>query len=93
MQPNNKFSDENDFGYVQHFKETGHHLLFKNTKVLTLEQHNYRRKLLEGIYIQQKEGRPCNAKAGTSIDKCWLPLLSIGPKYKVTEGQEKKDHS
>ena len=32
IQPNKKFSDENDFGYVQHFKETGHHLLFKNTK-------------------------------------------------------------
>jgi hypothetical protein len=93
IQPDKKFSDENDFGYVQHFKETGHHLLFKNTKVLTLEQHNYRRKLLEGIYIQQNEGRLCNAKAGTSIDKSWLPLLSIGPKYKLTEGQEKKDHS
>ena len=84
-QPSKKFSEENDHGYVQHFKETGHQLMFNDAKVLTIEQHNFKRKLLEGIYIQQNEGYLCNTKAGTPIDKCWLPLISASQKYKLQE--------
>ena len=85
IQPNKKFSDENDFGYIQHFKETGHQLAFNKTKVLTLEQHTFKRKLLEGIYIQQNKDFLCNMKAGTAIDKCWLPLLGKIPKFKIIQ--------
>ena len=82
--PNKKFSDDNDFGYVQHFKETGHQFHFSNTKVLQLEPHYHRRKLTEGIYIKQNADKICNLKAGTEIDKCWLPLITTMKKFMIT---------
>jgi hypothetical protein len=82
--PNKQFSDDNDFGYVQHFKETGHQFQFSNTKVLQLEPHYLRRKLTEGIYIRQNTDKICNLKAGTEIDNCWLPLITTMKKFVVT---------
>ena len=74
--PNKKFSEDNDFGYVQHLKETNHSPDFANAKVLKLESHHHRRKLLEGMFIQRNKHNLTNLKAGTEIDKIWLPFLN-----------------
>ena len=83
QQPNKKFSDEHDFGYVQQYKETGHQFNFINTKILQLEAHYHRRKLAEGIYIKLNKEHSCNLKAGAELDKCWLPLLTTMKKFKI----------
>jgi len=83
LQPNKKFSEDNDFGYVQHFKDTNHQFNFPLTKVIDQEPNHYRRKLLEGLYIQKNLLKVVNLKAGTSIDKCWLPLLTTMKKFEI----------
>ena len=45
QQPLKVFTEDTDFGYVHHLKETNHNPDFNNARVLKLEQHNYRRKL------------------------------------------------
>jgi len=38
---------------VYHFKETSHEFDFDNTQILALERNDFRRKLIEGVYMQQ----------------------------------------
>jgi hypothetical protein len=83
-QPNKKFPEDNDFGYVQHYKETKHQFDFANAKVLQLEPHYQRRKLIEGIYIKMNKDFTCNLKSGTEVDPSWLPLLTTMKKFKIT---------
>ena len=64
-----KFSEDNGFGYIQHFKDTKH-------------QFN-KRKRVEGMYIQKNLDQLVNLKAGTSIDKCWLPLLTTMKRFEI----------
>jgi len=51
LQPDKEFS--NDYGYVYHYKETSHEFDFDNTQILALERNDFRRKLIEGVYMQQ----------------------------------------
>ena len=97
-QPNRKFSEDNDFGYAQHYKETKHHFDFANAKVLQLqlEPHYQRRKQIEGIYIKMNKELTCNLKSGTEVDPNWLPLLTTRKKFKIPSWEVRgvrKNHS
>jgi hypothetical protein len=69
----------NDYGYIQHFKETTHTLDFDNCFILAKEKHAYRRKLIEGMLIEKNKDKLVNVNAGSQPNTCWKPLLALLP--------------
>jgi hypothetical protein len=82
--PDKVYDDKyNDYGFIDHHRETGHILDFDNSLVLETETHSFRRKILEGIYIKQNQIILVNKKAGTAVSDCWLPLLEDIPELNL----------
>ena len=94
--PNHKFkSDYNDIGYITHSKSTKHQPNFIAAQVLTIETHHTKTKFIEGLYIHHNTEIATNMKAGTAIDKSWLPILNstiISQKYKFQPNATPEDH-
>lgn len=94
--PNHKFkSDYNDIGYITHSKSTKHQPNFNAAQVLTIQTHHTKRKLIEGLYIHHNTEIATNMKAGTAIDKSWLPILNstiISEKYKFQPNATPEAH-
>ena len=61
------------------YKETTHALDFDNCFILAKENHSYRRKLIEGMFIERNKDKLVNVNAGTQPNTCWKPLLALLP--------------
>ena len=67
----------NNYGYIQLSKETTHALDFDNCFILAKENHSYRRKLIEGMFIESNKDKLVNINAGSQPNPCWKPLLAL----------------
>ena len=65
----------NDNGIPYHFATTGHNFLFEQTKILARERNLFRRKIIEGIHIYNKQQSCINIIAGQRIDPSWNHIL------------------
>ena len=65
----------NDNGIPYHFATTGHNFLFDQTKILARERNLFRRKIIEGIHIYNKQQSCINIIAGQRIDPSWNHIL------------------
>ena len=65
----------NDNGVPYHHATTGHNFLFDQTKILAIEKNAFKRKIIEGIHIFNKEESCVNQISGYKIDNSWAPLL------------------
>jgi hypothetical protein len=72
-----------DLGITTHHKQTGHTFQFHSTKIISSETNWYKRKLLEGLYIQTNKEHTVNLKAGTKVDNCWAPTIASIPNMKI----------
>ena len=72
-------------GITHHHKETGHNFQFEKTYILANETHWYKRKLLEGMYIETNKNKIVNLKSGTKIDNSWTPFLGTIPKLSIPD--------
>ena len=79
-------STSNDVGYAAHHKETGHTINFDQTTVLEIETNHFRRKILEGLYIQNNKALLMNLKGGTESNPIWSSLLSAVPELNLAAG-------
>jgi hypothetical protein len=78
--PTRVYQDKyNDYGFIDHHRETGHILDFDSSLILDTETHTQRRKFLEGLYIHRNKELLVNKKAGTAVHDSWLPLLGHIP--------------
>ena len=79
--PNKEYESNtyNDYGYIQHYKETTHALYFDNCFILAKENHSYRRKLIKGMFIERNKDKLVNVNAGSQPNTCWKPLLTLLP--------------
>ena len=76
--PNKNYESNsyNDYGYIKHFKETAHTLDFNGCFILAKENHSFRRKLIEGMFIEKNKEKLVNVNAGAQLPSCWKPLLA-----------------
>ena len=81
-------STSNDVGYASHHKETGHTINFDQTTVLEIETNHSRRKILEGLFIQNNKSLLMNLKGGTESNPIWSSLFPAIPELKVTAGAQ-----
>jgi hypothetical protein len=73
-----------DLGITTHHKLTGHTFNFNSTKIISSESNWYKRKLLEGLYIQTNKEHAVNLKAGAKLDNCWTPTINKTPGLKIS---------
>ena len=57
--------------------------LIRSTQILSSETNRYKRKLLEGMYIDANKSDLVNLKSGTKLDNCWIPILRSIPKLLI----------
>ena len=81
-------STSNDVGYAANHKELGHTINFEQTTVLEIETNHFRRKILEGLYIQNNKALLMNLKGGTESNPIWSSLLSAVPELNLAAGAQ-----
>ena len=79
-------STSNDVGYAAHHKEKGHTINFE--QVLEIKPNHFRRKILEGLYIQNNKALLMNLKGGTESNPIWSSLLSAVPELNLAAGAQ-----
>ena len=79
----------NDYGYVHHFRNTGHILNFNECIILAKEKHNIRRKFIEGMFIQRNKNNLVNINTGVQPDSSWRPIIDQLPERNL---QHHLDH-
>ena len=67
---------KNDNGIPCHVATTGHSFKFQETRILDREKNYFKRKLLEGIYINKNRESCVNIIGGHRIDLCWGPIIN-----------------
>ena len=65
----------NDNGIPYHCATTGHKFRFEDTKILAVEKNHFKRRIIEGVHIFNKEESCINLISGYKIDNSWAPLL------------------
>ena len=69
----------NNKGILFHFATTGHVFSFENTKILARERNTFRRKVIEGIHINNKKESSVYTYtiAGHKFINIWNPILKV----------------
>ena len=65
----------NDHGVPYHRASTGNTFLFDQSRILAVEKHAFRRRIIEGINICNKEDSCVNIISGSKIDTSWAPII------------------
>ena len=65
----------NDNGIPYHCATTGHKFRFDDTNILAVEKNHFKRRIIEGVHIFNKEESCINLISGYKIDNSWAPLL------------------
>ena len=69
-----------------HFAIVGHNFPFEQTKIIAREKKLFRRSIIEGIHICNKEQSWINIIAGQRIDASWKHILNIFSTKRVEKG-------
>ena len=62
---------------------------FDNCFVIAKENHAYRRKLIEGMFIERNKEKRVNVNSGSQPNTCWKPLLTLLPELDLEYHLEK----